>query len=60
MTEAATGVAEITRGIEQASTMASDTADGAARINAVAGDVSREGRELRRRIEEFLEAVRAA
>ncbi len=60
MTEAATGVAEITRGIEQASAMASDTADGAARINAVASDVSREGRELRRRIEDFLKAVRAA
>jgi methyl-accepting chemotaxis protein len=60
MDEAARGVAEITAGIEQASTRAADTADGAARINGVARDVSGESRELRRRVEAFLAAVRAA
>ena len=60
MDEAARGVAEITAGIEQASSMAGDTADGAARINGVARDVAGEGRELRRRVEAFLDAVRAA
>ncbi|TVQ28975.1 MAG: hypothetical protein EA356_17820 [Geminicoccaceae bacterium] len=58
MRQAAIGVAEITRGIEQAAGMANRTADGAKTVATVAGDLEAEGQDLRARVDGFLKNVR--
>ncbi|MFW5680867.1 MAG: methyl-accepting chemotaxis protein [Pseudomonadota bacterium] len=60
MRQAALGVAEITRGIEQAAGMANQTAEGARSVASVAGELAGEGDDLRRRVDDFLARVRVA